>query len=243
MFWVNWRILPPNLTYIGVRPFYSCTNLKLKIGIPGTLTTISERIFQGLGSVTGTIKLPEKINSVPPYLFDGCFGLHGSLVIPDGCIIINARAFAGSSGLDGKYIYAGAFLDCSNLKGKLNTNWINRMDESAFEGFSSLNGTLKISSNIEILGSSVFKGCSGFNKLIISDYTTITTISESLFEKCSGFQGELDIPKHITVIKSSAFAYCSGFNGSLIIPKKVYNINGNLDISKSENINRKIGDA
>ncbi len=99
-------------------------------------------------------------------------------------------------------------------------NSVTTIGNSAFDGCSSLSGTLSIPNSVTRIGNSAFSGCSGLTgELAIPN--SVTSIGSSAFSGCSGLTGELTIPNSVTDIGSSAFNGCSGLTGELTIPNSV----------------------
>ena len=102
-------------------------------------------------------------------------------------------------------------------------NGITKIGRTAFEGCTSLTGSLIIPDSVIDIGSWAFRDCSGFTgDLMIPD--RVTSIGTGAFSGCSGFSGDLIIPEGVKSIESHTFSYCSGFTGVLEIPSTVTGI-------------------
>lgn len=120
--------------------------------------------------------------------------------------------------------------DCAfmgtNLTGSLILpNSITRIGSNAFsggmyEGLMSLNGTLTLPENLQIIGESAFAECSNLRgELKIPD--SVKEIGYMAFYHCSGFTGNLVLPQSLQKLNLGIFSGCSGFTGSLVIPNSV----------------------
>ena len=117
-----------------------------------------------------------------------------------------------------------AFQGCVKLTGELVfPETVKKCGFGSFDQCSGLTGTLDLSN---FVGRSIFnytfRGCSGFNKLIMGE--KIESMGIETFSGCSGFTGELDL-SHITeVIGEAAFKDCKNFT-SLKLGDNIKQIN------------------
>ena len=93
--------------------------------------------------------------------------------------------------------------------------------------FESANITsVTIGSNVESIGSSAFRGCSGLTEIIIP--ASVESVGSSAFYGCSGLT-EITIPASVTSIGSSAFSGCSN------LTEINYNAAAVADLTSSSN--------
>ena len=78
---------------------------------------------------------------------------------------------------------------------------------------------LELSSNLEIIGTGVFSGCSSLSG-VLSFSEVLLYIGSSAFESC-GFSGRLILPSSLEYIGRQAFSSAGRFVGDLIIPEKI----------------------
>lgn len=80
----------------------------------------------------------------------------------------------------------------------------------SFNGCNGFVGSLIIPDTAVTFGDAMFKNCSGFDKLVLSENTRI--LNNEGFANCSGFDGALYIPAGLSTIRTSCFSGCSGFD-------------------------------
>ena len=90
-----------------------------------------------------------------------------------------------------------------------------KIGNKAFDGCSSLTGTLTIPSGVTSIGKQAFNFCTGFNGYLTIP-AGVTYIGDSAFANCNKFTGNLTIPSGVTTIGSFVFFSC-GFTGNLTI--------------------------
>ncbi len=176
--------------------------------------------FQGNTAITSFAELQyfTGLTSIGNAAFQNCYNLTGELTIPESVTYIGGRAFEntgfstvnfnatncnqiGSEGYDDywNWIWFPAFYNCSITTLNIGEN-VQTIPYRAFEGLSTLSGTLTLP-------------------------VSLTSIGDNAFYNCSGLTGELIIPNSVTSIGLGAFANCVGFT-SLTIGTGLENIGG-----------------
>ena len=135
----------------------------------------------------------------------------------------NITALVIQSGVT--YIGMYAFDGCSSIKGTLNIpSTVTSIGYSAFGHCYGFTGNLNIPKSVTSISNYAFDGCYGFTGNL-NIPKSITTINEGVFRYCKGF-GSVTIPDSVTIIRNYAFAWCSGLTGNLTIPNSVTSIGG-----------------
>ncbi|MCQ2176312.1 MAG: leucine-rich repeat protein [Bacteroidales bacterium] len=169
---------------------------------------------------------PEYIEGIGETAFAGT-KLSGSLVIPDAVELILYSAFSGTNIGNVSfpnniyYLGNGAFEGCSSLCGTLNLpSQLQYIGERAFK-LCEFSGELHLPENLEFIGLDAFYGAGRFvGGLKIPD--KITKLYRSTFYSCF-FSGNLDLNNVRSFEGENIFQYC-GFSGELIIPEGVVSI-------------------
>ena len=223
-----------NVSSIGEKAFYKCTELTGTLTIPNSVTLIGDNAFSDCSGFTGSLTIPNSVKSIGNYAFSGCSGFTGSLTIPNSVKSIGNYAFYQCSGFTGSltipnsvtFICGSAFYGCTGFTGSLTIpNSVTSIGDYAFYGCRGFTGSLTFPNSVTSIGDNAFYGCSGFTgSLTIPN--SVTSIGKGAFWGCSGFTGSLTIPNSVTSIGGSAFGNCSGFTGSLTIPNSVTSIGG-----------------
>lgn len=116
-----------------------------------------------------------------------------------------------------------AFYGCNNLTSLQLPHNLISIENSVFEGCTSLSGELNLPATLKHIDSSAFSGCSGFSGPLILP-NELETLGQSAFERCSGFTGGLTVPYRITSIPKSTFSGCSGLTGTLILHDNIVDL-------------------
>lgn len=116
-------VIPDNVTNIGVRAFWNCTNIT-SITIPDSVTNIEDCAFDECANLT-SITIPNSITNIGRYAFLECTNLT-SITIPNSVISIGEFAFWGCTNLTSIIISDSvvnigdsAFQRCTGLKSSI----------------------------------------------------------------------------------------------------------------------------
>ena len=228
--------LPDGMTSIELAAFSRCTGLT-DITIPKSVTSIGWSAFAGCTGLTEVI-IPNGVTIIDSYAFSGCTGLT-RVNIPNSVYIIGTGVFTGCSNLseimidDNNPSYMvkdnvlftrdmSALLCYPNGIGKdfyQIPNGVNSIENSAFEGCSSLTG-ITIPDSVTGIASNAFNECSGLTSVTIPD--SVTFIGFGAFANCTNLK-TVTIPESITAIQDYTFTGCSSLT-DVIIPKSVTSI-------------------
>lgn len=260
--------IPQSVNSIGENAFLRCSNL-VSISVEkgnaiydsrnncnAIIQTNNNTLIVGCSSTV----IPEDVNSIGDYAFNWCSKLT-SIVIPESVRCIGNYAFNGCTSLkeltfkDGSedlllgYNYyssnqvgEGLFYDCPLEKVYLGRNLSFYSDESCgYSPFYNKVGltSVIIGSNVTILGSNTFYGCTGeltvncnipskafygsmFSKVVIGD--GVTNIGSYAFGKCVSLTSII-IPESVVSIGDGAFENCSSLT-FIAIPENVISIGG-----------------
>lgn len=99
------------------------------------------------------------------------------------------------------------------------------IQESAFQGCSSLKGTLMLPNSVTTIGWAAFQGCSSLEKVELSNALEI--IRGYAFDGCTSLQQEITFPQNFTSIGEHAFANCRNLTGTVTFNKEFYMFMGN----------------
>ena len=224
---VTYNDVSYNVTSIGYRAFYNCTDLT-SITIGNKVTRIGGAAFKkcrGLMSVT----IPNSLTSVEPQAFRDCDNLK-EVHISD----IAAWCRINFSGNDdnplfyGKKLYLNgqlftdlvvpneiteikpyAFNYCESLKSVTFHDDITQIYALAFMGCSNLAGELKIPDKVTTIERLTFYGCSSLTSVTIGN--GVTKIGRESFENCSSLTSVI-IGDNVTTIEYRAFKGCKTLN-------------------------------
>ena len=118
-----------------------------------------------------------------------------------------------------------AFLDKKVLMNVKLPSELLVIQQSAFQGCSSLKGTLTLPESVTTIGWAAFQGCSSLEKVELSD--ALEVIRGYAFEGCSSLQQEITFPKNFTSLGEYAFANCRSLYGTLKFNSEFYMFMGN----------------
>ena len=99
------------------------------------------------------------------------------------------------------------------------------IQENAFQGCSSLKGTLTLPEGVTTIGWAAFQGCSSLEEIILSP--ALEVIRGYAFEGCTSLQQEITFPQNFTSIGEYAFANCRNLTGTLKFNSEFYMFMGN----------------
>lgn len=118
-----------------------------------------------------------------------------------------------------------AFLDKKVLMNVKLPSELLVIQQSAFQGCSSLKGTLTLPEGVTTIGWAAFQGCSSLEKVELSE--ALEVIRSYAFEGCSSLQQEITFPKNFTSLGEYAFANCRGLYGTVKFNSEFYMFMGN----------------
>lgn len=163
---------------------------------------IPNNAFNG-NSTLVHFSFPEKVTKIGESAFRNTL-LSGALVLPDDVVEIYNSAFANT-----------------NINSLELPHNLKRIGSNAFDGCTSLAGTLSLPESLEVLEMRVFNDCKMLSG-VLSIPSNIKVIGESCFARC-GFTGDLTIPEGVVVIADYAFLGCN-LNGQLTLPNSLKEI-------------------
>lgn len=173
--------MPPGVTAIAARAFWSCTALR-EIELPPGLTTIANSAFNGCSSLT-SLTLPDSVTEIGEWVFSSCSRLT-SLTLPDSLSKIGEWAFTDCTALRKIKLPAGlttisscAFHRCSSLTSVSIPHSVTEVGELAFLCCTSL-AHLTITGSLAGISGSAFRGCTSLNYFNI-DKRRIDEVDES----------------------------------------------------------------
>ena len=108
------------------------------------------------------------------------------------------------------------------------------IQENAFQGCSSLKGTLTLPEGVTTIGWAAFQGCSSLEEIVGCSSLEEIVLSPALevirgyaFEGCTSLQQEITFPQNFTSIGEYAFANCRNLTGTLKFNSEFYMFMGN----------------
>ena len=209
-------IFTNNVTNVGYRAFYNCTNLT-SVTLPDSVTNIGSSAFYNCSNLT-SVSIPKGVTKIGNSAFYNCRNLT-DVTIPE-----SVTEFADY-----------AFSNCTSLTSFVIPNSVTRICNYAFEDCSGLT-SITIPESVISAGEGVFSGCCGelvinsrsliendsygdtnlyyngwlygaqFSKIVLCD--NITKIGKYVFYNCSRLTS-VTIPDSVTSIGDAAFYGCS----------------------------------
>ena len=230
--------IPNNITSIGDKAFYKCTDTKtessLKEIVMDSIETIGDNAF-GESSLESIKFSSQNLKSIGDKAFYNCTNL---MKITFDNIYNNSPSLTPDS-LDLETIGVSAFENCKNMVIKSDKDFGNiiTINENAFKNctnfeFKKLNDEItnlnltKVSS----INNCAFYNCTKLTKITLND--NITTIGEKAFYYCTKLK-KLNLPNKLTTIGKSAFYNCKNLN-NLKLPDTLTTI-GDFAFNKCEN--------
>ena len=241
-----------SVTSIGNDAFYGCSGFTGSLTIGNSVTTIGDYAFYGCSGFTSVSNLAETPPTVGSSAFNN---VNPSIPLTVPCGTLGAYLSASgwdyfnniqedcgnddpltySINDDGVSVTVTGHVDGTNATGELIipatktidgvTYTVTAIGQSAFNGCTSLTGSLTIPNSVTTIGDGAFLQCGGLTSLELPN--SVTTIGDGAFNNCVGFTGSLTIPNSVTSIGDYTFYYCHGFTGSLTIGSSVTSIGEN----------------
>lgn len=178
--------------------FMNCTGL-LSINYNNSLETIGNKAFEGCSNLSyfgkDTWNSDTHIKSIGERAFFGCSKL-SHINIGDGIDIIKVQTFEGCTSLQEVIIYKQLY----------------KIEDRAFAGCTDLNkiaimGTEE--SNLEVIGSETFLGCSSFDSFKIP--SSVKGMGMGVFKNCTGLKS-VELSKKITFLNPETFYGCTSLS-------------------------------
>jgi len=217
-----------NVTAIGERAFYECSNLQ-KVTLPEGIITIGQEAFSGCYDLVD-INIPSTVTTIQGHGFLYCYNIT-KLVIPSGTTSIGYCAFAGCSALksievqEGNPVYdsrnnCNALIETStnSIKtGCINTvipNDVVRIDACAFDAVGIEN--LVVPDNITYLGMGAFYWCTTLKSIYIP--SSVNVIETQCFQNTTSLT-DVYVPWSTPLkILKSVFLDSSASKATLHVP-------------------------
>lgn len=192
-------VVPENIAYVGVQPFYSCENLTTATWNVKQCEYTVGGIFNHCVNLT-TVTFGEEVTQIPDAMFVSCEKLTG-LTLPSSVVTIGINAFYKCFALDSITVPSG----------------VRTIDRSAFSNSGLI--TVTIDDGVEEIGASAFYNCDSLSSVALPD--SVTTLGSSAFAYCEQLT-EVILPAHLTSIPQ----YCFNESGllSIEIPADVVTI-------------------
>lgn len=175
--------LPENITTIGERAFYDCTNLT-SINIPLSVTIIKNAAFARCTNIL-SITLPNTLKTIEESAFSECFALSG-VFVPTSVTSIGDWSFSDCGGL--------IEVDSNNLYYSSNNGvLLNKNQSILIKCPISISGNYIIPNTVTTIKDWAFRACNKIETIRIPS-STISVASNS-FTGCTGeFIVDLDNP-------------------------------------------------
>ena len=97
---------------------------------------------------------------------------------------------------------------------------LRRIEQSAFQGCSSLTGTLELPNGLEFIGWAAFQGCSSLDEVVLDE--SLEVIQGHAFEDCTSLAQEITLPRDFQSLGEYAFANCISLYGTVKFNRDFY---------------------
>ena len=211
------------LTTVGEKAFYNCTNLK-SITLPESVSTIGVSAFEGCANLTSCPQ-SQNLKTIGNRAFCNCYLLK-TISIGNNVTTIGDEAFynlpaATSLTIGNKVSSIGnsAFKFCTALTYVSIPNSVQTIGNSAFEQCEALT-TIVLGSGINSIGERAFYNCESLQSIKLPN--AITTIKKETFGYCEKL-ANITLPAELLSIEKGAFNNCESLN-QVLIPSKTKTI-------------------
>lgn len=117
-------------------------------------------------------------------------------------------------------IPANAFLDKKILMNVKLPASLRTIESGAFQGCSSLDGSLTLPDGLTFIGWGAFQGCSSLDEVVLNE--SLETIQGYAFQGCSSLKQEITLPRDFQSLGEHAFADCSSLYGTVKFNRDFY---------------------
>ena len=189
-------LLPESLETIGLEAFYNCTLLE-KVTAPA-VRTVGDRAFYGCGSLM-TTDMFNAVESLGDGAFYGCTGLTG-VVLPEtlqnmgescfeNCTMLKSITINGNITGISRYCFYG----CKTLT------------DITFRDSGSRSGALRV------IGVEAFGNCTGLETIDLGNLDSLTAMGEGVFTECESLT-TVKLPKQLAKIPDNCFNGCKNLS-------------------------------
>lgn len=203
-------------------PFRDMTNLT-DVNLSESVRIIGRYVFNNLGKLKN-IKMPSNLTGIGESAFKKCYALK-SIEIPAGVTVINTDTFSGCTGLESiilhdslKQIRYGAFSSCTSLKSVQLPKYLEKPDESAYDGSGLTSVT--VPGSLTQIGEKAFQNCTGLTTVELEE--GVIGIGGPAFSGCSALSS-VSLPNNLKDIEQYAFNICSSIQ-SVKLPENLEKI-------------------
>ena len=152
-----------------------------------SITGFGPAAFAYAVKVTGEIIIPSQVTEIGD-IFVGCS--MSSLVIPDGVTVFSTNCFS----------------ECSNLETFNMPSNLVTINESAFEGCTSLKMPIILPNSVTTIGQNAFKDCKGITNVVIGN--GVSSLGTKVFYGCTNLQS-VTLGSGVLSIGTETFRGCT----------------------------------